>query len=71
VLVCADLLMGRPDTGLRYVPLEYHDEPAETRRSVEGLLELPFSLLCLDHGRPFIDGKAAIRELLSADRARP
>jgi hypothetical protein len=64
-LVCGDLLMGDPDTGLRFVPLEYHDDPAATRRSVERLLELPFSLLCLDHGRPFPDGKAAIRTLLA------
>jgi hypothetical protein len=64
-LVCADLLMGDPDTGLRFVPLEYHDDPAATRRSVEGLLELAFSLLCLDHGRPFANGKAAIRALLA------
>ncbi len=67
VLVCADLLMGTPDTGLRFVPFEFHDDPAATRRSVELLLELPFSLLCLDHGSPFADGKAAIRELLAAE----
>jgi hypothetical protein len=36
---------------------------------LERLLELPFGLLCLDHGRPFVDGKAAIRELLDADGA--
>ncbi len=65
VLVSADLLMGDPDTGLRFVPLEFHDDPAQTKRSVEGLLELPFSLLCLDHGGPFPDGKAAIRNLLA------
>jgi hypothetical protein len=68
-LVCADLVMGDPDSGLRFVPLEYHDDPAATKRSLERLLELPFGLLCLDHGRPFVDGKAAIRELLDADGA--
>jgi hypothetical protein len=36
---------------------------------LERLLELPFGLLCLDHGRPFVDDKAAIRELLDADGA--
>ncbi|MDX6495248.1 MAG: hypothetical protein QOE17_1234 [Gaiellales bacterium] len=68
-LVCADLLMGDSDGGLRFVPLEYHDDPSATRRSVETLLELPFALLCLDHGRPIADGKAAIRALLAADGA--
>ena len=67
--MCADLVMGDPDTGLRFVPLEYHDDPAATRRSLERLLELPFGLLCLDHGRPFVDGKAAIRELLASEGA--
>jgi hypothetical protein len=69
VLVCPDLLMGDSAGGLRFVPLEYHDDPAATRRSVEALLELPFTLLCLDHGRPIADGKAAIRALLTADGA--
>ena len=67
VLVCADLLMGDSAGRLRFVPLEYHDDPAATRRSVGALLELPFTLLCLDHGRPIADGKAAIRALLAAD----
>jgi hypothetical protein len=53
------------------VPLEYHDDPAATRRSVDALLELPFTLLCLDHGRPIADGKAAIRALLAADSTSP
>jgi hypothetical protein len=66
VLACSDLLTGDPVSGLRFVPLEFHDDPPATRQSVEQLLELPFSLLCLDHGRPFSDGKAAIRELLAA-----
>jgi hypothetical protein len=66
-LVCSDLLMGDPGAGLRFVPLEYHDDPGATRSSVERLLELPFTLLCLDHGCPFTDGKAAIRKLLDAD----
>jgi hypothetical protein len=67
VLICADLLMGDPDAGLRFVPLEFHDDPQQTRRSVAALLELPFGLLCLDHGRPFLDGKAAIRQLLASE----
>jgi hypothetical protein len=65
VLFCSDLLMGDPDDGLEFVPFEYHDDPAATRRSVEGLLDLPFSTLCLDHGEPFADGHGAIRALLA------
>jgi len=49
------------------VPPEYHEDPAETRRSVERLLELPFSVLCLDHGVPLTDDpKAEIQRLLAS-----
>jgi glyoxylase-like metal-dependent hydrolase (beta-lactamase superfamily II) len=52
---------------LGFVPFEYHDDPDETRRSVERLLDLPFEILCLDHGAPLTgDPKAAIRELLAS-----
>ena len=34
---------------LSFVPPEYHEDPAETRRSVRRLLELPFTILCLAH----------------------
>jgi glyoxylase-like metal-dependent hydrolase (beta-lactamase superfamily II) len=65
VLLCSDLLSRREGGELDFVPLEYHDDPAATRRSVEGLLDLPFSVLCLDHGPPLTDDpKAALRALL-------
>jgi hypothetical protein len=65
VLFCSDLLGNDPLRGLDFVPPEFHDDPAETRRSVEGLLELPFAVLCLDHGPPVVDDpKSAIRALL-------
>jgi glyoxylase-like metal-dependent hydrolase (beta-lactamase superfamily II) len=65
VLFCSDLLGQRPGAELDFVPLQYHDDPAATRRSVEGLLDLPFGILCLDHGPPITDDpKAAIRSLL-------
>lgn len=65
VLFCSDLLGRRPGAGLEFVPFEYHDDPAATRRSVEGLLGLEFAILCLDHGPPVVDDpKAAIRALL-------
>ncbi len=65
VLFCSDLLSSDADGRLRFVPAEYHDDPAETRRSVERLLDVPFDVLCLDHGPPLVDDpKRAIRELL-------
>ena len=63
VLFCSDLLSN--DDRLEFVPLQYHDDPEETRRSVQALLELEFSILCLDHGPPVTDDpKAAIADLL-------
>ena len=59
--------MGDDAGGLAFVPAEFHDDPAETRRSVERLTELDFDVLCLDHGRPVTDDPhAAIEALLSA-----
>jgi glyoxylase-like metal-dependent hydrolase (beta-lactamase superfamily II) len=73
VLFCSDLLMrvdaaaGEGGGRLAFVPPEYHEDPAETRRSVERLLDLPFSILCLDHGAPISDDpKAALRRLLGS-----
>jgi glyoxylase-like metal-dependent hydrolase (beta-lactamase superfamily II) len=65
VFFCSDLLGNDPERGLDFVPPQFHDDPAETRRSVERMLELPFTVLCLDHGPPVMDDpKAAIRALL-------
>jgi glyoxylase-like metal-dependent hydrolase (beta-lactamase superfamily II) len=65
VFFCSDLLGNDPMRGLDFVPPEFHDDPAETRRSVERMLDLPFGVLCLDHGPPVVDDpKAAIRALL-------
>ena len=66
VLFCSDLLMD--DGGsLAFVPFEFHDDPDETRRSVERLLDLDFTILCLDHGPPLTqDPKAAIRDVIAA-----
>ena len=66
ILFCSDLLMGDGAGGLTFVPGEYHDDPAETRRSVARLQELEFDVLCLDHGRPVTeDPRGAIQALLS------
>lgn len=65
VLLCSDLLSRGEGAPLEFVPLQYHDDPDATRASVERLLDLPFSVLCLDHGPPLADDpKAAIRDLL-------
>jgi glyoxylase-like metal-dependent hydrolase (beta-lactamase superfamily II) len=67
VLFCSDLLMGDADGRIAFVPGEYHDDPAGTRRSVERLLGLPFDVLCLDHGTAVSDDpRGAIRTLLAA-----
>jgi glyoxylase-like metal-dependent hydrolase (beta-lactamase superfamily II) len=65
VLLCSDLLGRRPGQELDFIPPQFHDDPAETRRSVERLEGLPFAVLCLDHGEPLVDDpKSAIRALL-------
>jgi hypothetical protein len=65
ILFCSDLLTHYEGRDLDFVPLKYHDDPEQTRRTVEGLLELPFTVLCLAHGAPVTDDpKRAIRELL-------
>jgi glyoxylase-like metal-dependent hydrolase (beta-lactamase superfamily II) len=66
VLFCSDLLTNYGGRGLDFVPLKYHDDPAQTRRTVEGFLELDFEVLCLDHGSALAaDPKAEIRALLA------
>ncbi|HEY3051265.1 MAG TPA: hypothetical protein VGJ40_06010 [Gaiellaceae bacterium] len=61
-----DLFAHVPGRGLKIVGEEYMPDPAEARRSIEKLLDLPFSILCLAHGSAFTDDpKAAIRSLLA------
>jgi hypothetical protein len=68
ILFCSDLLTSSAEGGVHYVPLKYHDDPDETRRSVRRLLDLPFAVLCLDHGPPVThDPKRAIEALLEED----
>jgi glyoxylase-like metal-dependent hydrolase (beta-lactamase superfamily II) len=65
VMFVSDLIGSRGGV-LDFVPPQFHEDPAETRRSVERLLDLPFAALCLDHGAPITyDPKAALRELLA------
>ena len=60
-----DLLTHLPDRGLTKVWDEYMHDPPEALRSIRKLLDLRFSILCLDHGAPFTnDPHGAIRALL-------
>jgi glyoxylase-like metal-dependent hydrolase (beta-lactamase superfamily II) len=45
-----DPLLVMPDGELKVVPAEWAHDADEARRSVEKLLELPFSVLCVAHG---------------------
>jgi len=71
VLFCSDLISSH-EGELEFVPPQFHEDPAETRRSVERLLDLDFTILCLDHGAPITaDPKAAIRRLLEPAGGSP
>jgi glyoxylase-like metal-dependent hydrolase (beta-lactamase superfamily II) len=66
VLFCSDLVSNDGGRELRFVAPQYHEDPGETRRTVERLLDLPFEILCLDHGAPVTDDpKSALRNLLA------
>jgi hypothetical protein len=70
-LACGDGVIrvgGRP--GLRFVPDQYMEDPAETkaglRRAYEDLLELEFEVLLLAHGDPVVEGgKAALADFVA------
>jgi len=65
VLFCSDLVSHDGAGELAFVPPAYHEDPAETRRSLERLLDLSFTVMCFDHGAPLLDDpKAAMRRLL-------
>jgi glyoxylase-like metal-dependent hydrolase (beta-lactamase superfamily II) len=64
VLFSPDLVMCEQDGELTFVPGRFHEDPAETRRSVERSAQLDFEILCLSHGPPLRNGPSALRELL-------
>ena len=67
VVFCSDLVVHDGGGALHFAPAEFHEDPAETRRSVEKLLGLPFGILCFDHGVPVVDDpKVALRRLLES-----
>ena len=68
VLFVSDLVSHDGSGKLEYIPLEYHEEPEVTKRTVAGLLDLPFSILCFSHGPPLRDDpKGALRALVERD----
>ena len=70
VVFCADLLTNAKGGGLAFVPGEYQDDPKGTRKSVRRLLDLPFRVLCPNHGGPVKTGaKKAIRQAFEKDAA--
>jgi hypothetical protein len=65
VLFSPDLVMHDRSGTLEFVPARFHEDPVETRRSVERSLQLDFDILCLAHGVPVTDDpRGALRELL-------
>jgi glyoxylase-like metal-dependent hydrolase (beta-lactamase superfamily II) len=62
-----DLFVNVPERGLAIAGEEEMPDPDQARRSIHKLLDLPFAILCLDHGAPLTEEpKAAIRALLDA-----
>jgi glyoxylase-like metal-dependent hydrolase (beta-lactamase superfamily II) len=65
VLFCGDLVANGEDGTLAFIPPDYQDDPAEAHRSVERLLNLPFTVLCMAHGTPVADQpKRRLRRLV-------
>jgi hypothetical protein len=71
VLFCPDLVMRANDGALTLIPAEYHEDPAATLASLRRLLDLPFEILCFDHGAPVtVNPHAALRAVLNKASAR-
>jgi len=69
-LFCADVLVN-DGKRLGFVPGEYQDDPARTRRTARSFLKLRFGVLCFDHGPPLTkDPRVAVREALERDKGR-
>jgi glyoxylase-like metal-dependent hydrolase (beta-lactamase superfamily II) len=67
VAFVSDLLVRPPGGELALIDKQYAHDIEQARRSVERLLELPFSVLCLAHGEPVTErAKDAIRSALAA-----
>ena len=66
VVFVPDLLLRADGGELEINPWEHSYDPPAQRASIEKILELPFSVLCLAHGAPVTEEpKAAIHEALA------
>jgi len=66
IVFCSDLVGNDGTDQLHLIPPQYQDDPVEARASIVRLLELPFQVLCLDHGTPIVaDPKRALRAALA------
>jgi len=70
VLFCSDLVGNDETDVLHLIPPEYQEDPAAAHASIARLLDLPFEILCLDHGTPVsVDPKGALRCALGSTPA--
>ncbi|PWU25126.1 MAG: MBL fold metallo-hydrolase [Candidatus Rokuibacteriota bacterium] len=67
VLFTPDLFMNPPHGEFGLVSAQYMHDPEQVRVSIESLLDLDFSVLCMGHGIPVAqDPKAAIHAALAS-----
>lgn len=70
ILFIGDILTRGARGALRFVPGEYQDDPAGTRKSARKLAEIAAAIVCPGHGRPVRRGGArAIADALERDAA--
>jgi glyoxylase-like metal-dependent hydrolase (beta-lactamase superfamily II) len=66
ILFAADHFVHPPGGELGFVSDEFVHDPAQTKETVKGLLDLDFDVLCTGHGPPLTDDpKSAIRALFA------
>ncbi|MDQ3874003.1 MAG: MBL fold metallo-hydrolase [Actinomycetota bacterium] len=63
-----DLLVLPPGGELTLIPEQYAHDVEQARRSVQKLLDLPFTVLCLGHGTPVKDNAKSKLEAAIASR---
>ena len=72
VVFVPDLLVLPPGGELVVIPEQYAHDLEQARRSIEKLLDLPFTVLCLGHGTPVSsDAKERMRAALERRTSNP
>jgi glyoxylase-like metal-dependent hydrolase (beta-lactamase superfamily II) len=67
ILIVGDTVIGRPSGHLAILPEEKLDDPAELRRTVEGMTEIAFETLLVGDGDSILhDAPAALAALLAS-----